>query len=59
MPQLQTHFMNEDLAEAIQRIKRGYWNLREIVGLILAAVFVILLFVFGLDWVLRQILPTP
>ena len=47
--------MFDDWAEAIRKLKRGYWNLREITGLILAVILIILLIVFGLDWLLRLI----
>jgi len=41
--------------DAIDRIRRGYWNLREIVGLVLAVIILILMIVFGLDAFLRLI----
>jgi hypothetical protein len=45
-------------AEAIERIRRGYWSLREGVGLPLAIVVAILLLVLEFDRALRLIIPT-
>ncbi|MDQ7249183.1 hypothetical protein [Dongia sedimenti] len=51
--------MNEDLSDVIKRLKRRYWNLREIVGLTLAIIFAVLLFAFGLDWMMRLVIAAP